>query len=211
MLVSYADESGMHTNGLYPWVIFAGYVASEKQWKGFNKRWSKALKKYGLPNGFHMTDFQAANISPYSDWSDKERQANLDRFIRIIEHYKFQGFSFQLSWTDYNRVLSEPVRRKMIKHPYLALFDYAIRSLLNRLYWLPSTLKKERLLMVFGQTAFSGKAAYRYELIRQKHVAGKYLVAPPIFKSAADKNFLPLQASDILANVTRAFVRNKFH
>jgi hypothetical protein len=65
--------------------------------------------------------------------------------------------------------------------------------------------------MIFGQNSFADKAAHRFELIRQDHRAGQYLVSPPLFKSATAPDFLPLQAADILANIARAFVRNKFH
>jgi hypothetical protein len=95
LLVSYADESGMHTNGEYSWVVLAGYLASEAQWKPFNRDWSIALKKCGLDNGFHMTEFQDASTPPYCEWSDTEKEENLELFVRVIEKYKFSGFVFQ--------------------------------------------------------------------------------------------------------------------
>lgn len=208
MLVSYADESGMHRNQQFPYVVIAGYFAIEEQWKIFNGEWSKALRACGLDE-FHMTEFLAAKNAPYCDWSEKEADTNLDRFISIIVRHRLRGFCVQVSWDDYSDLLSVPVQKKIVKHPYVALFDRAVNRLLDRLYWLPSELGREKLAMFFGRTPLWSKADVRYKAIKRTHKAGEYLVEPAVF--ASTKEFLPLQAADILANISRSFVRNRFH
>jgi Protein of unknown function (DUF3800) len=210
VLLSYADESGMHQNQKYPYVVLAGYFATEKQWKSVNRQWSMALRCYRL-ECFHTTDFFAAKIPPYSEWSENEANACLDKFVSIIVNHRLRGFSAQVSWDDYEELLSLPVKKKIVKHPYIALFDYTIRRLLDRLYWLPSELRTEKMAMFFGQTHLWSKADARYKAIKKTHVAGEFLVDPAVFADPKKKEFLPLQAADILANGTRSFVRNKYH
>lgn len=51
----YLDDSG-HPND-QPYVVVAGYIASEAQWLDFERDWDKSLVKHCLINPFHMTDF----------------------------------------------------------------------------------------------------------------------------------------------------------
>jgi len=198
----------MHLNQKYPYVVLAGYLAREEQWEVFNDEWSEALRLSELDT-FHMTDFLAAKVRPYSHWSENDADKNIERFISIITRHRLRGFCLQVSWDDYCELLSVPVQKKIVKHPYVALFDLGVRKLLDRLYWLPSELKEEGLAMFFAKNQYSNRADARYRAIRKTHRAGQFLAEHAVF--AQTKDFLPLQAADILANVSRSFVRNKLH
>jgi hypothetical protein len=165
MLISYADESGMHDNQEFPYVVLAGYFAVEEQWKIFNHQWSRALRECELDE-FHMTDFLLGEKEPYCNWRAEEAWSKLDEFVSIIVKHQLRGFCHQVSWTDYATILSEQIRHRVIKHPYLALFDRAIRRLLDRLHWLPSELHTQKLSMFFERNSLKGKAEARFEVIR---------------------------------------------
>ena len=51
----YLDDSGHPKN--QPYVVVAGFIASESQWLSFETAWLATLAKYGLGAVFHMTDF----------------------------------------------------------------------------------------------------------------------------------------------------------
>ena len=55
----YLDDSGHPKD--QPYVVVAGFIASESQWLSFEPAWKAALAKYGLGDAFHMTDFSAKN------------------------------------------------------------------------------------------------------------------------------------------------------
>ena len=57
----YLDDSGHPKD--QPYVVAAGFVATEQQWQNFKPRWETALKKYGLGDTFHMTDFMSEKRS----------------------------------------------------------------------------------------------------------------------------------------------------
>ncbi len=211
MLVSFADEAGMHTNQDFPYVVIAGYFATEEIWRGFNAEWCEALRGMELDE-FHMTKFLGGTDRPYCEWSEKDNERNIHRLISIITQHSLRGFANQVSRADYNNVLSEQIRHRVLKDPYLALFDRTVRGLLDRLYSDPSgnlELKREKLAMFFGRTSLSKKAEHRFEVIQKDHPQGQHLVGTPIFVKSAD--FLPIQAADMLSSVASAFMRGKFH
>ena len=51
----YLDD-GDHPDN-QPFVVVAGYVATEAQWIAFEPKWRAALAQFSLENPFHMTDF----------------------------------------------------------------------------------------------------------------------------------------------------------
>jgi hypothetical protein len=51
----YLDDGG-HPDD-QPFVVVAGYVATESQWLAFEPRWRDALARFDLGDAFHMTDF----------------------------------------------------------------------------------------------------------------------------------------------------------
>ena len=57
----YLDDSG-HPDSESVFVV-AGYVATEEQWKACEPRWQAALKRFGLGDVFHMTDFMQERMT----------------------------------------------------------------------------------------------------------------------------------------------------
>jgi len=53
----YLDDGG-HPDDR-PFLVVAGYVASESQWLAFEPQWREALARFDLGTEFHMTDFMA--------------------------------------------------------------------------------------------------------------------------------------------------------
>jgi hypothetical protein len=116
VLVSFADEAGMHTNQDFPYVVIAGYFATEEIWRAFNADWCEALRDMKLDE-FHMTKFLGGMEQPYRDWSEKDAERNIQRLISIITGHQLRGFANQVSRTEYNNVLSEQIRHRVLKGP----------------------------------------------------------------------------------------------
>jgi hypothetical protein len=54
----YLDASG-HPDD-QPYIVVAGFVATNKQWQAFETDWNVALKEHGLGGVFHMVDFESS-------------------------------------------------------------------------------------------------------------------------------------------------------
>lgn len=74
---SYLDVAG-HPDDK-PYVIAAGFIASERQWIDFESAWRALLKKLGLGRVFHMVDFEADNSR-----TREEKDAILKQLVTAI-------------------------------------------------------------------------------------------------------------------------------
>ena len=201
MIVSYADESGMHTNERSPFVSIAGYWTRKEIWKDFTPDWKRELGKYGLET-FHMTEFLRRKDLPFSRWSNTEYKECIASFTRVISKWQLNGLAVVVSRSDYDTCLSEKMKKKFTKDPYILLFDFFITKMLGRVYLLPDS---EKLAMYFDRTSFKPKAAVVYQRRMNNDPNGHRLVNSPCFVSSHE--FPPIQAADILAYLTRNFVR----
>lgn len=222
----YIDESGMDPNEPFDFVVVAGFWATEKEWKAFNRQWAKALDKFNLP-AFHMTDFlSAANrtkrtvknekrLRPYKDWSDADFAECLDRFIGVIEEFGPKGFSWHLPRDEYNSILSEEVRKEY--DPYLLLADYMYsRFDDSKRYGIIGAhdrrIRNEKLAIFFGCTTKKLQAAVkkRHDIWQTTIFGQSHLISDdPRFVLANQSEFIPVQAADVLANLFRGHFRGQ--
>jgi hypothetical protein len=72
------------------------------------------------------------------------------------------------------------------------------------MYFLP---ENEKVTAFFDRTQFKAKAEEVYERRRTRDPHGSRLATCPFFVPA--KEYLPLQAADILANISRRYARGK--
>jgi hypothetical protein len=220
VLQFYIDESGMDPNAPFDFVCVAGFWGQEKEWKAFNRKWARALDRFKLP-AFHLTDFlSAANhtkitnknakkLKPYIGWSDSEFQKCLDRFICVIEKFGPPGFSWQIRRDDYNAILSDTIREKYTKDPYVLLIDYTYSQFDKRLAWFDPRIRHEKLGLFFGCTTHKLECSVkvRHEIWRDTKFGREHLTSDPLFVLANQSEFFPIQAADILASFSRGHFR----
>jgi hypothetical protein len=226
VLQFYIDESGMDPNAPFDFVVVAGFWAREEEWKRFNRQWAKCLHKFRLP-AFHTTDFlSAANgtpikgknekrLKPYKDWKATKFRECLDRFVGVIEEFGPKGFSWQLPRDEYDSILSDEVRK--VYDPYVLLADYTYSKFdESKLYATIGAsdrrIRHEKLAIFFGCTKKSLETLVkkRHEMWRQTSFGQSHLVADgPRFVLANQSEFIPIQAADVLANLSRGHFRGQ--
>lgn len=220
VLQFYIDESGMDPNAPFDFVCVAGFWGEEKEWKAFNKKWGKALERFKLP-AFHLTDFiSAANhtkitnknakkLKPYIGWSNADFRKCLDRFIGVIEKFGPPGFTWQIRRGDYNSILSDEVREKYTKDPYVLLVDYTYSQFEKRLAWFDHRIRREKLGLFFGCTNRKLECCVkvRHEIWRETKFGREHLTSDPLFVLANKSDFFPVQAADVLASFSRGHFR----
>ena len=97
----YLDDSGHPDN--QPYVVVAGYVASEAQWLAFEPEWKSTLAKYQLGDVFHMTDFMATR----SRYTTLRLDQILGSLASVIKKHTVCPFFCAVDVAAYKRVNDE--------------------------------------------------------------------------------------------------------
>ena len=103
------DESGIH-DGAHACVV-AGYWGSEKQWRKFERRWTKIIEDADEPTlqEFHSTSFWASDGTRkgvFSKWSEEKARQFIDDLLACIGDYRLYptGFALDVSaWSKLNK------------------------------------------------------------------------------------------------------------
>jgi hypothetical protein len=72
VFTAYYDESGSpdaHS------VVVAGFVASDDQWKEFERNWNESLHQFGISH-FHAVEF-AQSVGEFAKWKGHEKNPDL--------------------------------------------------------------------------------------------------------------------------------------
>ncbi len=80
ILTGYFDESGTHVGSGA--VSVAGYLSTPYRWVRFEEQWRAALEEFSI-EFFHMADF-ANHAPPYDTWTEEKRRAQFARLVQII-------------------------------------------------------------------------------------------------------------------------------
>jgi hypothetical protein len=92
----YLDDSG-HPDGK-PYVVVAGFIASESQWLDFEPKWKHALKRFGLEDPFHMTEFMREHRTELKeDWI-------LGTLSKLINDHTEMRFGSAIEMSAYKRI-----------------------------------------------------------------------------------------------------------
>ena len=119
MLRAYLDASqtvGPPTVPGPPLLAVAGFVGESDQSARGQGRWSAALSKAGA-ECFHMTDFEAKQEPPWSEWTEQKRRGVLDRLVTLTASSVLMGTAAVVRMDDYDG-LAKDVRRR-VGSPYL--------------------------------------------------------------------------------------------
>ena len=81
VLNAFFDETGSDDDPNVSVVGLVGCMASAGLWKRTEIQWSSTLKRFGLRNPFHMSDF-AHSFKPYEHW--KNNQERRDELINAL-------------------------------------------------------------------------------------------------------------------------------
>ena len=110
----YFDESYTHPPAPRVYTV-AGYVATDVQWKKFQREWRKILDAEGIEY-FHMVDFQANNL-PYGAWSIDKRARFLASLHAIIHKRTLMSFSTTADLAEFERLTHE--QKKILVNPHV--------------------------------------------------------------------------------------------
>lgn len=106
----YLDDSG-HPDS-EPYVIVAGFVASESQWLEFEREWQRLLDRYKIGAAFHMTKFRRQKMTAIkADWI-------LSQLCAAINKHVAARFVGAVDMAAYRRVNDTYALEECIAAPY---------------------------------------------------------------------------------------------
>lgn len=133
----YMDDGG-HPDD-QPYLVVAGYVASESQWLAFEPKWRALLIKFTLDDPFHMTDFMRRRLSPL------KRDQILGLLASVVNTHTVRPFACALDVAAYKRVNEELALEECHGAPYALL----VRSLARDIHLWQATVSPSDQLLTF--------------------------------------------------------------
>ena len=191
VLHGYFDESGTHADS--DSIVLAGFLSTAHQWERFETDWNKALTEYELPF-FHMTDF-AVKAGVYADWTEHVRRARLAHLMRIIDNSTIRSYGVSLSKKIFEGAFSTSAQR-FIDSPYSFASKCCFLLVASDLREMGSEVWATHVLEDGARG--KGEVLAAYEALTEIP-DGKASTRILSLRFEDKRNFVPLQAADILA------------
>lgn len=134
----YLDDGG-HPDD-QPFLVVAGFVATESQWLAFEPAWRETLSKLNLGTEFHMTDFMREKYTEF------KREKILSSLAAVIKSHTLRPFVCAVDMLAYKRVQEEFA----LEEAHGAPFALAGRTLAKELhFWQKENLGPDDKFLTF--------------------------------------------------------------
>lgn len=191
ILQGYFDESGTHDDS--ETLCVAGYLSTPAQWVEFEKEWRATLDYYGLAF-FHMGKF-TNGAQPYEDWKTEKKAECFARLVGIINARTLLSIGHSFLVSRYCAIFT-PAARRVAGGPYGLAANCCIMDAAEYLRkenpegWLRYTFE--------SGARGAGEVLKNFQLnMRTPQQKDHYRLLGLSFEDK--RQFLPLQAADILA------------
>jgi len=192
------DDSG---KGHGPVFVLAGYLAPVEDWCGFADEWKAVLGKE--PNKLdYLKGYEAFGLrKQFKGWTETDRDQRVAEFLPLIDKYSGKGLAIVIPHDQFDKILKQSFQP--FRNPYM--FAYAL-SFSVMLHFAHGNPAREPIELIFDEDVIKRKQAEKAykEMFRvyPADVTGLLGRKEPRFEN--DKQFNPLQASDLLAYCVRA-------
>lgn len=194
MITAYFDESYSHPPAPRVYTI-AGYIATDRQWGKFKKRWQRVLDRERL-SPFSMKEFDNPHSKIYGNWSLERKVSFLKELHSIIKRHYMRSFSTGIVVSDYEELSDE--EKYAFGNPHLCATINCIKHIGE---WADKVNLKEPILYVFEKGTVDDKDLGSLFNVRMNEEERKYYRVQKL--EFGTKEIQPLQAADILAVETR--------
>lgn len=200
MLQSALDDSGK--DGISPAFVLAGYFASPAEFMDMADAWRALLIK--KPKLDYIKGYEAFGLhTQFKDWTVDERDDRLLEFVELVARYSGRGIAFVIDREPFSLIKNlKDDAGVSFKDPYQVAYLWSISTLLQVL----PDLEEDVMDMVFDRDLITCRQAARaYRSIFKEwpaEITQRLLQKKPHWED--DRQFLPLQAADLLAYCVRA-------
>ncbi|MFZ0460016.1 MAG: DUF3800 domain-containing protein [Rhodoplanes sp.] len=200
-------------------LFLAGYLNRAEWWAVFADTWAQELRAEPAIDYLKMVEAQNLR-DQFRGWDPQVRDEKLRGLARVIRHFEPLSFQVSVSREFYSRVVA-PVSPYGIATPYYPCCEATMAVLAN---FAAESKMEGQIEFIFDEQDRISDDIQRFfekstgQLPRK---ARRKIAGPPLFRN--DKQFLPLQAADMLAwHIRRehesgktlplaSVVRSKFH
>jgi hypothetical protein len=175
-------------------LYLAGYLNRADRWTLFSEAWREELKAAPSIDYLKMSEANAF-AGQFAGWSTAARDEKLRGLIRVINHFEPMSFEFSVSREDYYRDV-KPVAPRGIGNPHFVCCLHVIFGIAQ---YVDREKVKVPIDFIFDQqTGVSDDLALFLDHMKMNLPrSARKLVARVSFEN--DKQFLPIQAADMLA------------
>jgi hypothetical protein len=175
-------------------LYLAGYVNRADRWAHFSVAWREELKAAPSIDYLKMSEANAF-AGQFAGWAIAARDEKLCGLIRVINHFEPMSFEFSLSREEYYRHV-KPVAPRGLGNPH---FVCCLHVLFGLARFADSEKVNVPIDFIFDQqTGVSDDLALFMDHMKKSLPRGaRKLIASIAFED--DKQFLPIQAADMLA------------
>jgi uncharacterized protein DUF3800 len=202
-LYLYIDESGKFHDGL-GFINMCAFLSDDQGWDAFNKSWNALLRKHGFTR-IHMTEFYSE--CRQRGWTQEQADVVLTEFIDTIRNNVLVGFAIGIDGPYFRRKYAQ------IGKPNVDPALFAVQRILRGVSdaykrWDQGRNIPARVFVTFDEDESYSIACYRVvSRLRKMNPEVKRLVSAISF--ADDEIVSPLQAVNILANLTTRYWRER--
>ncbi len=197
MVKAFVDDSG--SGGDSTWYVLAGYVGTVCDWIGFEPAWRVALENPPRIEYFKASEAESLK-ELFAGFTRDQANAKIDALIEVIARHAQRAIIVRTRQKDYNEII-KPKIPEIWDDAYYFLFPSFISAVLTMEKYFGSGEPAE---FVFDSSErLDKRATQQYsQLLDLPQYAGRMVNV--WFRD--EKDFLPLQAADLLAwQVRRAF------
>ena len=182
------DESGVHDGS--PVITVGAYIARPRQWQDWTKSWNVAKRPIKV---MHAVD--CANLKgEFKGWEQPARDELVKRVLPVIAESNAIGVVIGIQMDEFEKAMAgRDDLRPLFGTPYAACFQWVVQVIMNFALGAMST---ERIAFVHELNDYRQQALDSFAWIKQH---GNPLGNIIGLQFAEKKDFVPLQAADILA------------
>jgi len=203
----WVDDSG--TKGTDTLFVFASIGMTAEEWAAFSEEWGRRLAAPPTIRYFKWDEAVGCH-GEFRRLSGPERDTKVRSLVGLINAYRIRVLPLVVDLEGFEQTVAQEFP-KPLNHPYFWSCHNLILSVATDLYrWAG---QRERFEIVFDeQVIFAPRVKLYYPFTQIMAAMHRPEIAPilpnePLFRD--DKQFMPLQAADLFAGLTRAFMSDK--
>jgi hypothetical protein len=191
-LEAFIDDSASDTGDRR--LYLAGYLNRADKWALFSEAWREELRAAPSIDYLKMSEANALD-GQFAGWTAAARDEKLRGLVRVINHFEPMSFEFSLSREEYYRHV-KPVAPRGVGNPH---FVCCLHVLFGLAQYVDIEKVKAPIDFIFDQqTGVSDDLALFLDHMKKSLPrSARKLIAGIAFEN--DKQFLPIQAADMLA------------
>jgi uncharacterized protein DUF3800 len=197
----YVDDSGDEGQGPLPCLVLGGLIGRAEDWAIFSDLWRQCLGQTPAILYFKMSEAVGRNGQFYG-FTTEQRDEKLRRLARIIDQFHFVAIHSLIETTGLAELTKGHMKPTDTPY-YMAFYDllYAVNKEVSQ------EGGQERFEIIFDEQPSLGakvRALYPFaRLIYEATEPGSIALLPIDLLFRDDKEFMPLQAADMIAWLRR--------